>query len=1100
MKQTNKNHYPTETPQNFPVVGIGASAGGLDAFKKLVREIPVDSGMAYVIVQHLSPDHDSNLTEILSQSTDIPVHEIINDINLAPDHIYIIPENSIVTTHDGVLKLSPRDRHAKRSMPIDIFFNSLAEVHKSFAVGVVLSGTAFDGTNGLKQIKEVGGATIAQDPESAIFKGMPQSVIDADAADYILSPERIPSQLIHIRDSYVANHAYIEEELIPKDEEDILKQIIKLIYLRTGNDFNHYKQPTIRRRIARRMVITKKEELVDYFNLLRNDKNEQDALFNDMLIPVSYFFRDQKIFESLSEDIFPKLLQNVTNKNLRVWVAGCSTGEEAYSLAISIHEFLSQKGREDIRVQIFASDISEKVITKARTAVYTPQDLQNVSEIRLNNYFTKVDGNFHINKVVRDMCVFAVHNFIKDPPFAKMDLVTCRNVLIYLDTFLQNKALATFHYALKDKGLLFLGKSETAASATNLFEPIAKYEKIYIRKFAPGRYVPQSFKPVNPLLEKAIPIESKNTNDTDFRKIASDIIFSKYTPAAVIVNDHQDIIHFHGDTSPFLLPSPGKPNFNVLKMAREGIEFELRNLLLKMKNERQKTIKENIVVKDQQYLASIEIVPLENADNHLLVLFKKTTLPIAEKSADNGIRADQQRIKDLERELSQLREDIKRVTEEQQTAYEELQTTNEELLSSSEELQALNEELETSTEELQSNNEELVCVNDELMDRQDQLMALRHYSDSIVKTIREPLIVLDKSLRIKSVNPAFYKYFRTTEQETEGRSLFEIGNRQWDTPELRSLLEKVLTERSNIVDYNLTATFPGIGQRTLLLNAARVLDAKPYDLMLLAIEDVTEVSKAYKVITDKNNQLELYNEQLKSFSWNASHDLQEPLRKIHMFGKLLLEEEKQLTEKGRHNLQRITKSAANMQQLIEDLMGYTSTITIEKDFKVIDLNTLVKKAITGIKDLIKETGAVIKVESLPHTAEVLPHQFQQLFTNLFVNSIKYAKEEQPAIIKIKDGMALSSEIVDLGGNPELKYIKITVSDNGIGFNPDNAERIFDAFFRLHSKDKYRGSGLGLTLSRKIMENHHGFIKAESKEDEGTTIHIYLPDIVAKKTR
>lgn len=1098
MKQTKQKQYPRETLQNFPVVGIGASAGGLDAFKKLLKEIPQDSGMAYVLVQHLSPDHDSNLTEILSQVTSVPVHEIINDINLAPNNIYIIPENSVLTTFDGILKLAPRDKHAKRAMPIDIFFKSLAEVHQSFAIGIVLSGTAFDGTAGLKEIKEIGGITIAQDPESALFKGMPQSAIDADAADYILAPEKIPSQLLHIRNSYLVNHAYAEEEHIPKDEEDILKQIIKLIYLRTGNDFNHYKQPTIRRRIARRMVVTKKEELLDYFNLVRNDKNEQDALFNDMLIPVSYFFRDQKIFESLSDDILPQLIQNVANKNLRIWVAGCSTGEEAYSLAISLHEFLSEKGREDIRVQIFASDISEKVITKARAAVYTPQDLQNVSDTRLRDYFTKTDGNYHISKVVRDMCVFAVHNFIKDPPFAKMDMVTCRNVLIYLDTFLQNKALATFHYALKDKGLLFLGKSETAASAANLFEPIAKHEKIYIRKFAPGRYVPQSFKPINPLLEKLLPLESKAAMETDFRKMASDIIFSHYTPAGVIINDHQDIVHFHGDTSPFLLPSPGKPNFNVLKMSREGIAFELRNLLLKVKNEREKTIKENIVVKNQQYLVTIEVLPLENADNHLLVLFNKIVIPLPDKTgAGKGGDADQQRIKDLERELSQLREDIKRVTEEQQTAYEELQTTNEELLSSSEELQALNEELETSTEELQSNNEELVCVNDELMDRQDQLMSLRHYSDSIVRTIREPLIVLDKGLRIKSVNPAFFKYFRTTEQDTEGRSLFEIGNRQWDIPELRTLLEKVLSEKSNIVDYRVNVIFPGIGQRIILLNATRVLDAKPNELILIAVQDITEVSEAYKIISDKNNELELYNEQLKSFSWAASHDLQEPLRKIHMFSKLLLEEEKGLSEKGQHNLERITKSITNMQQLIDDLMGYTTTITIEKSFKVTDLNTIAKKAITGIKDLIRETGAVITITSLPHTVEVLPQQFQQLFTNLFMNSIKYAKEGESAHIKLDETVATTDEIIDLGGNPEIRYFKILVSDNGIGFAQGSAERIFDAFFRLHSKDKYRGSGLGLTLSRKIMENHKGYIKAESKPDEGTIMKIYLPDTATK---
>jgi len=314
MKKTD-NTKPQHTSQDFPVVGIGASAGGLDAFRKLLSEVPPDSGMAYVIVQHLSPDYDSNLTEILDQVTQIPVHEIINDINLAPNNIYVIPENSILTTNDGVLKLASRERFAKRNMAIDVFFESLAEVHKTFAIGVVLSGTAFDGTMGLKKIKEVGGVTIAQDPDSAAYKGMPQSAIDSDAVDYILPPEKIPAQLLKIYNTFESNHAYVDEsESIPKDDDDVLRQIIKIIHQKTGNDFIHYKQPTIRRRIARRMVITKKEEMRDYLNFLRNDKAEQDLLFNDFLIPVSYFFRDDKVFEMLKEIVFPQLLTRLFNR------------------------------------------------------------------------------------------------------------------------------------------------------------------------------------------------------------------------------------------------------------------------------------------------------------------------------------------------------------------------------------------------------------------------------------------------------------------------------------------------------------------------------------------------------------------------------------------------------------------------------------------------------------------------------------------------------------------------------------------------------------------------------------------------------------------
>ncbi|KQO30736.1 hypothetical protein ASF10_22300 [Flavobacterium sp. Leaf82] len=403
----------------FPVVGIGASAGGLDTFKKVISTIPEDSGMAYVIVQHLSPDHPSSLSQLLALHSKIPVLEIVNNIDLVPNHIYVIPENNLVVASNGYLQLKERNRSENRNNIIDIFFESLAKVHKTYAIGIILSGTAFDGTAGFKIIKEFGGATIAQDPETTIFKSMPQSAIDADAVDYVLAPENIPQQLLEIQKSYITNHAYTEEEDIPKNDEETLYQIINLVFLRTGNDFRQYKQPTLRRRIARRMVVVQRHSIEEYYHYLKNNKEEQDLLFNDFLIPVTYFFRDPAFFESLSTTAFPLLVKNITNNNIRIWIAGCSTGEEAYSLAISLHEYLLNTNT-NAKVQIFASDISEKCITKARAAVYTSQDVQQISEERLRNYFIKRDGQYHINKVIRDMCVFATHNFINDPPFAKL--------------------------------------------------------------------------------------------------------------------------------------------------------------------------------------------------------------------------------------------------------------------------------------------------------------------------------------------------------------------------------------------------------------------------------------------------------------------------------------------------------------------------------------------------------------------------------------------------------------------------------------------------------------------------------------------------------
>jgi two-component system CheB/CheR fusion protein len=841
MKIT-ESRQPKKTNQDFPVVGIGASAGGLDALKKLLSSIPVNSGMAFVIVQHLLPEHPSSLPEILSLSTEIPVHKIIHEINLAPNHIYIIPENTVLVAEDGILKLHSRTVNEGRNSTIDIFFDSLAQVHKTFAIGVILSGTAFDGTVGLKKIKEFGGATIAQEPGTALFKSMPQNAIDADTVDHVAAPELIPQQLLLIQKSYSVNHGYTEEEHIPKNEEEILYQILNLVFSRTGNDFTHYKQPTIRRRIARRMVVFNKETLEDYFYFLRNDKDEQDLLFNDFLINVTYFFRDARFFESLTDTIIPQLFQNISNNNLRVWVAGCASGEEAYSLAICIDEYLTKNNYKDIKIQIFASDLSEKSITKARNAIYSAQDVQDISSGRIQNYFTKRDGYYHVNKTIRDMCIFAVHNFIKDPPFARIDLVSCRNVLIYFDPYLQHKVLTSFHYALKEKGILLIGKSETATSAQNLFEPIGNYEKIYIRKYAANRYMPEAFKPASISHKGSTELPEKTFKpETDFRKITTDILFSKYTPASVIINEHLEIVHFHGDTGFFLLPSPGKPNFNILKMAREALGFELKNAILKRKKENKNIKKEHIIIKGLPYSVTFEVLSIPNNEELVMVLFFKNSLPEAEKENKNRRKnADFKRIEDLENELAQLREDIKRVTEEQQTAFEELQTTNEELLSSTEELQAMNEEFETSTEELQSNNEELMSVNDELMNRQQQLNAVRNYSESIFKTIREPLIIIDKDFNIKRANLSFYKYFQAKENGTEGYSLFDIGNSQWNIPEFKELIYKIQDEKTFIEDYRISITFKGDIKKNMMVNARWILDSNPPAMMLLAMEEVKD--------------------------------------------------------------------------------------------------------------------------------------------------------------------------------------------------------------------------------------------------------------------
>ena len=832
----------------FPVVGIGASAGGLDAFKKLLKAIPEKSGMAYVLVQHLDPKHESLLPELLQKVTTIPVMEITDDIKVKPDHIYILPSNKMMIANDGVLMLSPRPDKSKmeRNLPIDLFFTSLAEVHQSHAIGVVLSGTASDGTNGLRAIKSYGGITFAQDEESAAYEGMPQSAARAGVVDFILPPDKIPQKLLEV--IRTVNLSDDELQNIAQDDAAIFKQILVLLRLRKGTDFTYYKQTTIRRRILRRMVLNKNDKPAEYLDYLREHKPEQDLLYQDLLIPVTNFFRDPKTFDHLCENIFPHMVKNKTSgEPMRIWVAACSTGEEVYSIAICLKELLG----ENQRMQIFATDISEPAITKARAAIYTRGDVIGLTGQRLQEFFTKTGDCFQVNKNIRDICVFAVHNFLKDPPFGKMDFISCRNVLIYMEPYLQKKALTTFHYALNPKGVLLLGNSENGSSVTDLFSSATKKEKLFIRKDVPGRFMlnitqnnEQSFADIN--------MKSKNlTVSTDFQKTADEILLGKYTPAGVVVNEAMDIVHFRGSTGNYLEAMPGKASLNLFKMAKSGLGFELRNILHKAKKDNAAVVKENVPLQINGNLQNItiEAIPLPNVlEPHFLILFQDGPIPTRQittgnKKTTSKIKNDDKdlRIQLLEKELAQVREDMRSITEDQEAVNEELQSANEELLSGSEELQSLNEEMETSKEELQSTNEELMVVNQEIIGLNEQVSDARDYLEAIVTTVWEPLIVLDKNLRVKSANSAFYTTFQVSEIATEGRLIYELGEKQWNIPALRTLLEEILPRKTKFADFEVKQNFPNIGERIMRLNAKELTREKTDEkLILVAIEDVTE--------------------------------------------------------------------------------------------------------------------------------------------------------------------------------------------------------------------------------------------------------------------
>jgi two-component system CheB/CheR fusion protein len=1093
-------------PQDFPVIGIGASAGGLDAFRRLLRAIPEDSGMAYVLVQHLDPFHESILPEILSRVTNIGISEITDDIHLTPNHIYVIPSNQILTAYDGVLKLAPREK-LKTNLAIDVFFTSLAAVHKALAAGVVLSGKGYDGTLGLKAIKEHGGITFAQDQQTAGYGDMPQNAVNAGVVDFVLPPEEIPEKLLQITRTYLQSEIGNTPEEVSKPDDAVFNQLLMLLQGQSGVDFTYYKQNTIRRRIARRMAIGKVAKLADYVNMLAGDKTEQQVLFQDLLIPVTSFFRDPNTFEALSETVFPALFKNKpADEPIRFWIAGCSTGEEAFSIAISLREFLGNQSPER-QIQIFASDISEIAIKKARAGIYTKADVQPLSDTRLGQYFTETNGNYQVNKAIRDMCVFAVQNFLKDPPFSKIDLISCRNVLIYMNSFLQKKALSTFHYALQKKGFLLLGKSETTSVASELFASFTRNDKIYTRKSVPGRFLHiAAGRWEDAQVKKDKKASKLEILQTDFRKTAEAILLSKYTPASVIVNELSDIVHIHGAIAPFLEPPPGKPTFNLFKMAREGLGFELRNALHKAKTSLTSVIKTGIPVQINgiQHLVTIEILLLTNiVDPHFLILFNKTELAPNPVLKGDGLaaannQAAQLRIQQLENELAQNREDMRSITEDQEAANEELQSTSEELESSSEEMQSLNEELETSKEELQSSNEELVILNQELLDRQEQLNIARLYSEAIVTSIREPLVILDKTLRIKTANMAFYKKFNFTEQETEDKLFYELQNRQWDDQELRFRLDKIIPQRTKLEDFEIVLKFPSLGERTMLLNARQIANENTVEqLILLAIEDITERKSADQKLKSFSDELETKvkertadlqqtNEQLQQFAHAASHDLQEPLRKIQTFSSRLQEKhEDEFSLDAKSYLSKIATASTRMSKLIQDLLNYSHLLNHDKLFAATDLAETLKNTLNDFELLIEQKAARI--------IEAIPLLMNQLFYNLVSNALKFSVDHVPPTLDISSHTLSKKELKKHPAlNPLMTYCELIFKDNGIGFEQKYGQQIFTIFQRLNQPSQYQGTGIGLSLSKKIVESHHGEIFVEAKEKGGASFHIILP--------
>jgi len=809
----------TRARKAFPIVGIGASAGGLEALTELIKQLPKDFGMAVVVIQHLDPTHISQSVDILSRTAAIPVTEAKDGIKAHPGSIYLIPPNCNLSLKKGAFKLSPRDEVHGLPMPIDFFFQSLAEDKKERAVGVVLSGTGSDGTLGLRAIKAMEGITFAQDPQTAKHDGMPRSAIDSGVVDLVLSPVQIAQELARI----TQHPLIVRESKVPTlsvattVRGNGLSKIFELLQHEVHVDFSHYKTATLQRRISRRMALHKMKKFEDYVGFLESNPQEVRALFDEFLINVTEFFRDPEIFRSLKKQIFPKIMKNKSPKSpLRIWVIGCATGEEAYSVAISWLEYL---GSSKTPLQIFATDLSETAIQKARAGVYPEAIRKQVSEDQLRRYFVKTESGYKISKYIRDMCLFSKHDVTCDPPFTKLDMICCRNLLIYFDPNLQKHVFSLLHYALNSGGFLWLGRSESVNNS-RLFRMADKSRKFFWRLAAQTSLRLHSGPSPYKLKQKAQQPEHKLpepeiSKSLDLKTETDMALISEYAPPGVVVNDNMEIVLARGDTSPYLKLPPGQASLNLFRMANAEIVPNLRIAVQGAKKRNTRIDREGLSLSDGKYQRyfNLSVIPLKgdlkSSDRHFLICFEqipekppdplgtgsKTSLkgkPIRHPTLKSTLKAVEQRdrqIKKLERELTESRIYQQSLVEDFESTKEEITSTNEELQSTYEELQSTNEELETAKEELQSTNEELTTVNDELQNRNLDLTQVNNDLNNLLGTVELPIIMLSKEGRIRRFTPIAGKILNLIPNDV-GRLIGDI-NSGFEKLDLQTVVSKV---------------------------------------------------------------------------------------------------------------------------------------------------------------------------------------------------------------------------------------------------------------------------------------------------------------------
>ncbi|MFI5397730.1 MAG: chemotaxis protein CheB [Candidatus Binatia bacterium] len=1206
----------------FPIVGIGASAGGLDAFKKFFSAMPADSGAAFVLIQHLDPTRESLTAELVGTYTRMRVVQVEDGMRVEANRVFVIPPNTYLSIHGRTLRLSAPTALRSLRMAVDFFLRSLATDQHENAIGIILSGTGTDGTLGLKEIKAGGGMTMVQDPQTVQHDGMPRSAIASGSADYVLPAEQMAAALL----AY-AQHAAVAATnmaVLPEKAPDPLTTVVEALRAHTKFDFSGYKKGTLRRRIQRRMSLKHLNELPKYVEVLRNDPAEVAALFKDLLINVTSFFREPAAWQILQEQVIRRLVaEKDADALLRVWIPACATGEEAYSIAMVLIEEIEAAGKS-CRLQVFASDVDAEALETARAGIYPEGIAAHVSAERLSRFFIRGEHSYRVNNELRETVVFAQQSLVSDPPFSRLDLVSCRNLFIYLEPAIQDRLIPLLHFALLEGGYLFLGSAEDIGLQADLFEVVSTKWRIY-RRIGPTRHARLQFPlapaPVSTVVRGRTP---SPPNPGRLASLAQHLLLQRYAPACVIINRGGEILYFHGRTDDYFMQPAGVPTQDLIAQARSGLRTKLRSAIQEAIRGNQQVTCPGVQVRRGNTFPRVKITvePLNatTTDTEGLWLVSledepETAAPVAAHPAAAASAADAALVHQLEYELKSTKEDL-------QQNIEELRAANEELMSVNEEFQSSNEELETSKEELQSLNEELTTANVQLegkiteleaanndldnlltstniatlfLDTQlrirrftpaatrlfsliasdigrpigdiaqkftdpgllpdatavlqqpitpktevqthdgrwyvrqvlpyrtrdnrtegvvitfsdvaaEALQEARLYAESIVDTVREPLLVLDGDLRVRSANQSFYATFRVSQEDTVGQLLYELGNREWDVPKLRTLLGEVLPQKHVLNDFEVEPNFESIGPRIMLLNA-RAIDRggdRPY-LILLAIEDITERQRAQDAL-QASEDLKHVEEQVRQrqtelahalristvgeLATGLAHELNQPLSAIANGVEACaryVRSGKAKSNKLLALLDDASEEAVRAGSIVEHLRHF-----IEKgqpQFEPTDLREIARNVPRLLGREIQQSQITLRLDLPPRPLPIYADriQIEQILVNLMQNAID-ALREAPS-----DRREIQLKVWAAKGMAEL-----AVRDTGTGVSAAATERMFEPFFTT----KPHGLGMGLAISRSILEAHRGRIWVKQRADggPGATVRFTLPLQPAKAAR